>query len=180
MGSAGFAFEPGDALLVVDVINDFEHDDADALLASFRDRADAIASVLDAARANGTPVIYVNDDHDRWDADAPALVRAASSGHAGGDVVARLAPRPGDRFLLKHRYSCFDHTALDILLERLAVARVILVGAATEGCIVQTAIDAREEGLKATIVDEACATTDSELHETAVRYAREVVGVQIV
>ena len=50
--------------------------------------------------------------------------------------------------LLKHRYSAFDHTPLDLLLERLHIDRLVLIGAATEGCIVQTAIDAREHGLE--------------------------------
>jgi nicotinamidase-related amidase len=44
---------------------------------------------------------------------------------------------------------------------------------------VQTALDAREQGLKATILADACATADEELEETALRYAREVGGVRV-
>ena len=57
--------------------------------------------------------------------------------------------------------------------------RVLLVGAATEGCIVQTAIDARELGLKASILVDACATTDPDLEAVALRYAESVVGVRL-
>jgi nicotinamidase-related amidase len=53
------------------------------------------------------------------------------------------------------------------------------MGAATEGCVVQTAIDAREHGLQATILAEACATTDPSLEELALRYAAEVGGVRV-
>ncbi len=171
-------FEPGDALLVIDVLNDFRHEDAGALLASFRERADDLEAAIEAGRESGVPVVYVNDDRDRWDADAPALAREAVEG-PGGDVVRRLAPREGDAVILKHRYSAFDHTALDLFLEVRSVERVLLVGAATEGCVVQTALDAREHGLKATILADACATADPELERVALRYAEDVGGVRI-
>lgn len=172
------AFEQGDALLVVDVFDTFDHDDAEALLASFRERGGAIARAISTAREAGVPVIYVNDDRDRWDGDAPALAREAAEG-PGGDVIRQLLPRPGDRVLLKHRYSAFDHTALELLLGAESAERVLIVGAATEGCVVQTALDAREHGLKATILAAACATTDSVLEETALRYAQDVGGIRV-
>jgi nicotinamidase-related amidase len=177
-GVASAEFEPGDALLVVDVLNDFEHDDGEALLESFRERAPRMREALKRARDSGVPVVYVNDDRAHWDSDAPGLVREALAGR-GGDVIAPLAPRDGDRILLKHRYSAFDHTALDLLLPSLQVERVLLIGAATEGCVVQTAIDAREHGLKATIIAGACATASAELEATALRYAADVGGVRV-
>ena len=137
-----------------------------------------MAEAIATARDSGVPVVYVNDDRDRWDGDAPALAREAAEG-SGGEVVRALLPQPGDRVLLKHRYSAFDHTALELLLESLEVERVLLVGAATEGCVVQTAIDAREHGLKATILADACATADEQLERTALRYAEDVGGIRV-
>jgi nicotinamidase-related amidase len=174
-----FTFDPGDALLVVDVINDFEHEDGDRLLASFRERLAAMTKAIAAARTAGVPVVYVNDERGRWDSNAPALVQAVLDSEHGSEVASELVPESGDHFLLKHRYSAFDHTALDLLMEDLRVARIVLIGAATEGCIVQTAIDARECGLKATILIDACATTDHELEATALKYAEQVVGARI-
>ena len=168
--------EPGDALLVVDVIDDFEHEDADSLLASFRERGATMANALAAAREAGIPVIYVNDDRDRWDSDAPGLADEAANAPVG-EVIRPLLPSPGDRVLLKHRYSAFDHTALELLLEAESVERVVVIGAATEGCVVQTALDAREHGLKATILADACATVDAELERVALRYAQDVGGI---
>lgn len=172
-------FEPGDALLVVDVFDDFDHEDGQALLASFRERGPTMAAAIAAAHSDGCPVIYVNDDRDRWDSDAPTLAREAADG-PGGDTIRQLLPRAGDHVLLKHRYSAFDHTALDLLLEAGSVRRVLLLGAATEGCVVQTALDAREHGLKATILRDACATTDPEREELSLRYAEEVGGIRVV
>jgi nicotinamidase-related amidase len=172
------AFEEGDALLVVDVLDDFGHDDAEPLLESFRARGSNIAQAIETARRVGVPVIYVNDDRDRWDSDAPALAREAADG-PGGDIIQPLLPQEGDHVLLKHRYSAFDHTPLDLLLEARSTERVVVIGAATEGCVVQTALDAREQGLKATILVDACATADAELEATALRYAQDVGGIHL-
>jgi nicotinamidase-related amidase len=171
-------FEHGDALLVVDVLDDFDHDGAEPLLASLRERGATAARAIAMARDAGVTVIYVNDDRDRWDSDAPALAREAADG-PGGEVIRRILPQPGDHILLKHRYSAFDHTALDLLLEATSTERVLIIGAATEGCVVQTALDAREHGLKATILADACATADVDLEETALRYAEQVGGIRV-
>jgi nicotinamidase/pyrazinamidase len=164
--------------LVVDVFNDFVHEDGDRLLASFRDRAPTMEHVVAAARQGGVPVTYVNDGHARWDGDVRRLVADALNGK-GGKLLEPLVPREGEPVLLKHRYSAFDHTSLDILLESLEIARVLLIGAATERCVVQTAIDARELGLKASIIADACARADPELEEIALRYASRVGGIHI-
>jgi nicotinamidase-related amidase len=170
--------ERGDVLLVVDVFNDFDHDDGDRLLASFRERAPNMEHALAAARAAGVPVVYVNDGHARWDGDVRRLVADALNGK-GGQLLEPLVPREGEPVLLKHRYSAFDHTSLDILLESLEARRVLLIGAATERCVVQTAIAARELGLKASIVADACARTDPDLEEIALGYAARVGGVHV-
>ena len=56
---------------------------------------------------------------------------------------------------------------------------MLLAGAATEMCIVQTAIDARELGLKVTILASACATVDPEDEAVALEYAERVVGARV-
>jgi nicotinamidase-related amidase len=167
-----------DALLLVDVISTFEHEDGDRLLASFRERLPGFRRALDDARGRGLPVVYANDAHGRW-SDAPALVRDALDAK-GGDVMRELAPRPDDPVFLKARYSAFDHTALVLLLRDLEVERLLLAGGATERCLVQTAIDARELDFKVTILTDACATIDQELEELSFRYAEEVVGTQLL
>ena len=168
-----------DVLVVVDVINTFAHDDGVALLGSFRSRLGGIEKALSGARASGTPVVFVNDMLGRWDGDAPGLVRWAIETGKGADVVSALAPAPQDSFLFKARYSAFDHTALDLLLAELECERILLCGAATEGCVVQTGIHGRERGLKVTILAGACATTDEELERVALAYAESVGGIRI-
>ena len=167
-----------DALVVIDLLQRFDHEDGDVLLTSLRERLPGLVGALDRARTDGTPIVYVNDLDGRWDSNAPALVRDALDG-PGGDALAEVAPREGDRILLKPRYSIFDHTPLVVLLRELEVERLLLAGAATEMCVVQSAIDARELGYKVSILAGACATTDPELERLAFEYAERVVGARV-
>ena len=86
---------------------------------------------------------------------------------------------PDDAFVLKPRYSAFDHTPLVMLLRELGVERLLLAGAATEGCVVQSGIDARELGFKVTILAAACATIDPELEQISLKYAEQVAGIRV-
>ena len=167
-----------DALLLVDLLNDFEHEDGEGLLESFRGRQPAMVRALGRARADGTPVVYANDNFGIWDGDAPRLVRQALEGR-GGELVAAIAPQDGDRFVVKPRYSAFDHTPLVLILRELEVERLLLAGASTEGCVSQTAIDARELGFKVSLLADACATVDVRIERVALDYLEAVVGAVI-
>jgi nicotinamidase-related amidase len=167
-----------DVLLLVDVINDFLHEDGEALLASFRVRHDRLRTELERARGS-IPVIYANDDWGRWDGNAPALVRHAIEKGLGGDLVAKVAPQPGDHLVLKPRYSAFDSTPLEILLRQLEAERLLLAGAATEMCVAQTAIAARELDFKVTVLADACACVDERNEGIALDYLAAVAGVRV-
>jgi nicotinamidase-related amidase len=165
-----------DALLLVDVLNDFDHEDGDKLLASFRERRPALVDALSRARDSGLPVIYANDDYGAWDGDARAQVERARAGK-GGELIDAIAPQDGDRFVVKPRYSAFDHTPLELILRDLEIERILLAGMATEMCVAQTAIAAREEGFKVTVLASACSAVDPEMERIALRYLERVVGV---
>ncbi|HEY7692865.1 MAG TPA: isochorismatase family cysteine hydrolase [Gaiellaceae bacterium] len=151
------------------------------MLASFRSRLPAMVETLEQARRDDElPIVYANDALGDWRGDRPSFVRSAIDRGLGGDVVTALEPRPEERFLFKPRYSAFDRTPLALILEESEVERVVLLGAATESCVVQTAIDARELGLQATIVGPACATADPEVEQVALAYAARVGGVHVV
>jgi nicotinamidase-related amidase len=165
-----------DVLVVIDVLNDFEHDEGERLLASFRGRASGLRDALERARAGRIPVVYVNDQHGSWRSDRGELVRLGIEGR-GGDEVRLVAPLDDEPLLLKTRYSGFDHTGLALLLGELGAERLLLAGGSTEGCIVQTGIDARELGFKVTILTSACSTADAGREEVALRYAEEVAGI---
>jgi|SRR5918992_401928 nicotinamidase-related amidase len=168
-----------DALVLVDVINNFRHEDGEALLASFRERLPGMKKAIATARDADVPVIYANDNEGIWDGDSRRLVRDAIENGLGGDLVSELAPRDDDRFVVKPRYSAFDHTPLEIILRDLEIERLLLAGTATEGCVVQTAIDGRELGFKISVLTDACATNDDRLERIALEYLEEVVGARL-
>lgn len=168
-----------DCLLLVDVFSDFAHDDGDALFASFESRFDALRRLVGEARTNGTPVIYANDPAGVYDGDARTVVDRARAGPAGG-LLDDIVPRRGeDRFVVKPRYSAFDSTPLVLILRELEIDRIVLAGMSTEGCVAQTAIAAREEDFKVTIVAAACATVDAELEAIALAYVERVAGAYV-
>jgi nicotinamidase-related amidase len=168
-----------DALLLVDVINDFLHEDGDALLRSYRSRHGGLLTTIESARKAEVPIVYANDNHGVWDGDAKRLVRHAVEEGKGGDLVRAVAPQEGDRFVVKPRYSGFDHTPLELILRNLETERILLAGTATEGCVVQTAIAGRELGFKISVLTGACATNDERLEEIALEYLEAVVGARL-
>lgn len=103
-----------DVLLIVDVLDDFSHADGKVLLASLSERQPSLVALLENARSHGVAIVYANDNKGTWDGDARRLVDAAVRG-PGGHLVRALAPEPGDRFVVKPRYSAFDHTALELI-----------------------------------------------------------------
>jgi nicotinamidase-related amidase len=167
-----------DALLLVDVLNDFRHEDGDKLLESFRARHDGVLRAVSEARAGGVPVVYAQDNRGVWDGDRGRLVREALDG-PGGELLEPLVPQEDDRFVVKPRYSAFDKTPLELVLRDLEIERLLLAGTATEGCVAQTAIDGRELGFKITVLADACATVDERTERVALEYLEDVVGARI-
>jgi nicotinamidase-related amidase len=166
----------GKALLLVDVIKDFEHEDGERLLASFRERHAGLVEVIARARAAGTPVVYANDSDGSWGPDTAALVRRAVDAK-GGELVSKIAPRPEDMLVLKRRYSAFDETPLASLLAEREIAQLAIAGTATEMCVFQTGTDALRLGFEASVHADACATVDEEL---ALAYLERVLNVPVL
>lgn len=169
-----------DALLVIDLVDTFRHPGGDRLLVTFRDRIDGIRHTVDGARRRGWPLVYVNDNRGAWDGDAPGLVSEAVQDGRAGELVARIAPRPGDSFVVKPGYSGFDHTPLAPLLRDLGVDRVVLIGAATEMCVRDTAIDAGREGFDVAVVSSACVCQDPADEHLALETMRRLIKAEVV
>jgi nicotinamidase-related amidase len=169
------------ALLLVDVVKDFLHEDGERLFESYRERYGALAAAVEAARAAGEAVVYANDNAGPWESDAPALVRQAVAEGKGGDLVAAIAPQKGDTFVLKTGYSAFDGTPLALLLrDALGVDELAVAGTATEMCVFQTVQDALRLGFTVSVLADACATVEPEHERLALEFLERVQGVPIV
>ena len=131
------------ALLIIDMINAFDFDGADAMLPRALAAARAIAKLKQRARQAGVPVVYVNDNFGKWRSDfRSTLARCLREGVRGKSIAELLKPDEDDYFVLKPKHSGFQFTALDVLLEHLGAETLILTGVAGNFCVLFTAHDA--------------------------------------
>ena len=130
------------ALLLIDVINDFDFPEADELLKYARKMAPNLLRLKRRAQEAGIPVIYVNDNFGRWKSDFRHTVNHCAQHGRGRDVVKLLRPEKSDYFVLKPKHSGFFSTTLETLLRYLETQTLILTGIAGNFCVLFTANDA--------------------------------------
>jgi nicotinamidase-related amidase len=163
------------ALLVVDVLDTFDHEDGATLLRRFADRVAFMEHAIARARRRGWRVVYVNDRHA---ADHREELLERVSGGPGAALMARLAPRPGDPVVLKRSYSGFDDTDLAWVLRELGIGRLAIMGAVTEMCVAATAADAVAGGWPAVVLRGASVPlAGTEEEDALASLAREGVAV---
>src|SRR3954454_14617589 len=81
------------ALLLIDVITDFEFVDGDELLRQTLPMAERLSKFRQRAKRAGVAVIYVNDNFGRCQEDfKPIVGEFTSPGKKGREVVELLAP----------------------------------------------------------------------------------------
>ena len=68
---------PRRALVVIDMINTYDHEDAERLRDSAKEVVPVLGKLVKRARDAGAPVIYVNDNFGEWRSDHHALVDEA-------------------------------------------------------------------------------------------------------
>ena len=131
------------ALLMIDVINDLEFYEGEALLQSALPMAERLADLKNYFRQSGLPVIYANDNFGKWKSDFRTQVQHCLQDSVRGQpVVKLLQPAEEDYFVLKPKHSAFYATTLDVLLNHLFVKRLIITGMATDICVLFTGNDA--------------------------------------
>ena len=162
---------PTTALIVVDVLNPYDHEDADELVESMAAVVSNIAELVRRAREEDTPVIYVNDNYGHWNSSSDKLLRAALDGRHP-ELVEPLRPPEDASFVIKARHSIFYETPLEYLLRNLGVGRVMLCGQVTEQCILYSALDAYVRHFDVAVPPDAVAHIDSELADAALEMMR--------
>ena len=155
------------ALLVVDVLSSYEHEDAEPLRRSVEERLPRMEELIADAREREVLTVYVNDNHEDWTQDRHTLMETLSGGeHAR--LVEPLAPRDDVPFITKGRHSIFWETPLAYLLGRSGVDHVVLCGQVTEQCILSSRLR-RIRHFEVTVPSDACATIDTELEAAALQ-----------
>ena len=154
------------ALIVVDMINPYDHPDAEKLTASAREALPAMTSLIERAAEEEVMTIYVNDNFGAWNSDREELLATAMAGRAP-ELVEPIAPRRDDLFVVKARHSIFYGTPLEYLLSQEEVDRIVLVGQVTEQCIVYSALDAYIRHLEVCVPRDAVAHIHAHLADAS-------------
>jgi nicotinamidase-related amidase len=167
------------AVLVIDMLNSYRHEDAELLTANVADIIDPLAGIIAVARErDDVDLIYVNDNYGDFTADHDDLVRSALQGERP-DLVKPIVPDKDCRFLTKVRHSAFYSTALAYLLGRLETKRLILTGQVTEQCVLYTALDAYVRHFPVVVAQDAVAHIDADLGKAALSMMQRNMSADI-
>jgi nicotinamidase-related amidase len=166
------------ALLVVDMLNTYEHDDADRLAASVKDAVPQIAGLIERARRESHPLVYVNDNYGDWNSSSEELAKRAMAGRHP-DLVEPLLPRADDAFVIKARHSVFYSTPLEYLLQTMEVGRIVLAGQATEQCILYSALDGYVRHFEVVVARDGVAHIHEHLADAAFEMMERNMHAQI-
>jgi nicotinamidase/pyrazinamidase len=172
-------YDPKTALVVVDVQNDFA-DPAGSLSVAGGERVvDVVNTQVDEAVSAGALVVYTQDWHppstphfakdggiwpvhcvaDTWGSElhprltvAGPVVHKGVSGEDGYSGFTMRHPLTGET----------SATDLEALLREAGSERLVVVGLATDYCVLATALDALRLGFETTVIRDAVAAVDLE------------------
>lgn len=171
-------------LVFIDIQNDYCHREG-TLGRSGHDLSSVDSAVRQCknaqklAQAAKIPVVHVRTEHSDWTDSAEWVSRGsgglALSPGANPIVVAgswgaepyEVNEREDELVLIKHRYSGFSYTPLDLVVNARRRSRVLLAGFTTDVCVRATAIDAQALGFIPVLLSDATATTGVSTQEEA-------------
>ena len=130
-----------------------------------------IKLLLERAREKRIPVFFACDSRypsdfifTRWGHKLSCI-----RGTEGVKVIEELEPQAMDMVIEKRMMSGFFGSDLDFTLRQMGVQSLIVVGVATVGCVLKTAMDALELGYEVMVPADCCATPSLEYHEMALK-----------
>ncbi|MED1865401.1 cysteine hydrolase [Fictibacillus nanhaiensis] len=166
------------AMLIIDVINDFNFPEAPLLLKTSARIADKILDLKKRAKQENIPVIYVNDNFGQWQSDKHKLVDYCFT-QSGGEFVKKLQPDDDDFFVVKPKHSGFFSTPLSTLLNELGIQTLILCGVAGNICVLFTANDAYMRGFTLYAPSDCSASNIEEDNERALLLMEKTLDANI-
>jgi biuret amidohydrolase len=153
-----------------------------------------IRSVLDAARASGLPVIHTREGHRPDLSDAPPLKvergdprmrigapgpmgRILIRGEPGHDIIAELAPAPGEPVIDKPGKGAFYQTDLELMLKNRSIETLLVCGVTTEVCVNTTVREANDRGFRCIVLADCCASYFPEFHAAGLAMIKAQGGI---
>ncbi|HEU4621994.1 MAG TPA: isochorismatase family protein [Burkholderiaceae bacterium] len=163
------ALRSGDALLIVDVQRDFL---AGGSLAVPKGEVvlEPLNHLISIFNTHGWPIIATRDwhpsQHCSFQSQGGPWPPHCVADSAGAKFADQLA-LPESAYVIskatteeRDAYSGFSGTRLRALLERLAVKRLVVGGLATDYCVLNTVLDAREHGYEVMLATDAIAAVN--------------------
>jgi ureidoacrylate peracid hydrolase len=166
------------AVVVIDMVNDFCKPGGAMVLPGYEALVPPQRLVIEAARRNSVPVIWVHDSHRRdmrrdreWVKRTPHCVE----GTWGVEIIEDLGARDDEIHVIKHRYSGFFQTDLDLVLKDMLVDQLVVFGVVTNICVRSTVHDAFFNGYEVVVPRDCCAATgpreqESTLYDIATHF----------
>ncbi len=167
--------ERKEALLIIDMLNDFVLEGAPLEVPSTRDIVPNIAKKIKEARESGIPVVYLCDSHSPDDPEFKVWPRHAVKGTKGAQVIDELKPHKDDIVIPKTTYSGFHNTDLDERLKALGVEGLIITGCVTNICVLYTSVDAYMRGYYVDVPEDCVAALDEGDHRFALRQIKDIL-----
>ncbi|MGX6449270.1 cysteine hydrolase family protein [Patulibacter sp. S7RM1-6] len=166
------------ALLVIDMLNSYDHPDGEPLRESAETVVPVIADLLGRAREEDVPVVHVNDNHGMWGSRRDALIAdARSTGHP--ELIDPILPAEDAPFIFKARHSIFYGSPLEYFLETNGIGRLVMTGQVTEQCVLYSALDAYIRHFQVVVPRDAVAHIDPELAQGALRMMQRNMRAEV-
>lgn len=183
-----FPLKPDDqALVVVDMQNDFLRIGAPQEVPSGRDIIPTVDRLVRGFRAAGRPVVFTRFLAGpeqtlmwTWSPECGPEQRSCWPGHTrryedrsqelpGADVVDELTPLPDELIVDKYGYGAFHHTILADALRARGCRQVVTCGVITQICVEDTVRQGFHHGFEMIVVHDGVASFDTRLHEASLR-----------
>ncbi|BCB84803.1 isochorismatase family protein [Phytohabitans suffuscus] len=149
--------------------------------AALESAVSSIMSLLAAARRHGVPVVYTAQSGDQNPAERGLQADLWGPGMradpADTEILAPLAPRPGELVLTKHRYSAFTRTDLALWLADRGRDQLVITGIYAQHGVLATALDAFCRDIAPFVVADAVAAFDRPGHLRALEQAADSCAV---
>jgi nicotinamidase-related amidase len=171
------------AVVVIDMQNDFCRPD---LFANMEQVMARLRALIAEARRLGVRLVFCRVLHDEttdspvWTsryAARPYRRSICRTGTPGADYHPDFRPEPGDLEVIKHRYSAFVGTDLELKLRALGIRTLVMTGTATNICVESTLRDGFQRDFYIVLVDDCCGTDAEALHQGTLANVRSNFGL---
>ncbi len=176
------------ALLVIDMINDFLLPGAPLEVPMGRKIVSNIKEHIMVYGSQSNSVIFVNDNHERYDKEFEDWPKHAIKDTIGASLYHKLMDdylridhyHYDPKIIHKKTYSVFLHTDLWELTRQRAINKIYITGILTNVCVFISAIEAKMRGYETYIYRDSVAALSREANDRALSDLENTFKVSII